>query len=951
MKKQINPTIKAHLIRSAFYVLLLLAVCVIPFALAQLKVTKQPAVQQTRFAPSVAASALAPRAPNLTGKAATIADLASGKAKLSQSRVASAAAAAGMPGQRSLQILKEIPLQPSGTTNILWYNGDFNGVNGLANEDNTSLGAGEFASVYDDFIVPSGPGWTVGGVFSDNLANTNITGATWEIRQGVAEGTGGTLIASGMTMTPVVTPTGRSGFGFTEYMVEVTGLNVSLAAGTYWLNVTVIGDLTGRSFDSNTSGANCVGTPCGNDLNAFFNSNFFGATWQNTAEQGQATDFSMGVEGPAGPTPTGTPSPTPTATVPACTVVNGGFETGSYPPWTISGDTSFTSVSTTMPHSGSFSDQTGPTSTDGFLDQVLPTVAGQAYDVTFWLANSDTTGGADRFGATFGSVTLVAEAVQGFLPYTQFTFTNVVPGANADLHFIFFNSPAYFFLDDVCVTPSGGGSPTPTATPTATGSPTCPPGVPGPLWYNGDFNGVNGLGNEDNDSLGAGNFASVYDDFDVPSGPGWTVTSVFSDNLENTNVTGASWEIRQGVSSGNGGTLIASGMTMTPVVTATGRSGFGFTEFMIEVTGLNVSLPPGTYWLNVTPIGDGVTGRSFDSNTSGANCVGTPCGNNLNSFWNSNFFGANFEDTGTAGDPSDFSMGVNGIAGCPGSPTPTPTATPTATGSPTCPPGGSGPLWYNGDFNGVNGLANEDNTSLGAGEFASVYDDFIVPSGPGWNVTSVFSDNLANTNVTGASWEIRQGVAEGTGGTLIASGMTMTPVVTPTGRSGFGFTEYMVEVTGLSVSLPAGTYWLNVTVIGDLTGRSFDSNTSGANCVGTPCGNDLNAFFNSNFFGATWQNTSEQGQATDFSMGVNGTQGCPGSPTPTATATATATPTATATATHTPTATPTATHTPTPTATSTATATATATATSPSPTVPPRPSPTPRPRPTPPPRP
>jgi N-acetylneuraminic acid mutarotase len=35
MKKQINPTIKAHLIRSVFYLLLLLAVCAIPFALAQ----------------------------------------------------------------------------------------------------------------------------------------------------------------------------------------------------------------------------------------------------------------------------------------------------------------------------------------------------------------------------------------------------------------------------------------------------------------------------------------------------------------------------------------------------------------------------------------------------------------------------------------------------------------------------------------------------------------------------------------------------------------------------------------------------------------------------------------------------------------------------------------------------------------------------------------------------
>src|SRR5439155_15518774 len=35
MKKQINPTIKVHLIRSAFYLLLLIAICAIPFALAQ----------------------------------------------------------------------------------------------------------------------------------------------------------------------------------------------------------------------------------------------------------------------------------------------------------------------------------------------------------------------------------------------------------------------------------------------------------------------------------------------------------------------------------------------------------------------------------------------------------------------------------------------------------------------------------------------------------------------------------------------------------------------------------------------------------------------------------------------------------------------------------------------------------------------------------------------------
>src|SRR5262245_10439624 len=42
MKKQINPNIKAHLIRGAFYLLLLVAVCAIPFALAQRNATRQP---------------------------------------------------------------------------------------------------------------------------------------------------------------------------------------------------------------------------------------------------------------------------------------------------------------------------------------------------------------------------------------------------------------------------------------------------------------------------------------------------------------------------------------------------------------------------------------------------------------------------------------------------------------------------------------------------------------------------------------------------------------------------------------------------------------------------------------------------------------------------------------------------------------------------------------------
>ena len=56
MKKQINPTIKAHLIRGAFYLLLLLAVCAIPFALAQRNTTKRSVYNPNTAAKSAAVS-------------------------------------------------------------------------------------------------------------------------------------------------------------------------------------------------------------------------------------------------------------------------------------------------------------------------------------------------------------------------------------------------------------------------------------------------------------------------------------------------------------------------------------------------------------------------------------------------------------------------------------------------------------------------------------------------------------------------------------------------------------------------------------------------------------------------------------------------------------------------------------------------------------------------------
>jgi len=182
-----------------------------------------------------------------------------------------------------------------------------------------------------------------------------------------------------------------------------------------------------------------------------------------------------------------------------------------------------------------------------------------------------------------------------------------------------------------------------------------------------------------------------------------------------------------------------------------------------------------------------------------------------------------------------------------------------------------GSLWYNGDLNYVNALPNERDPSTQA----AVYDDFDVAAPLGWHVTAVFSDNIItpDTATTGADWEIRSGVSEGNAGTLIASGTTNSPLLTHTGRFFFDTPEYMVEVTGLNVflpMLPAGQhYWLNVTPVSYRQGSSLNTTTSGFNCVGTPCGNDDNAFWNSTkyFFDHTYNHCDG---CNDFSMGVIG---------------------------------------------------------------------------------
>lgn len=179
----------------------------------------------------------------------------------------------------------------------LFYGGDFDNGDGLANEQNTVVSD---SRVYDNFILLNAA--TATHLYSNNLTNANIKSAYWEIRTGVSAGNGGALVASG-TSAATVTATGRSGFGFDEYNVDVA-VNVNLSAFTmYWFTVAPIGDGNGRSFLSTTSGLNSFGTPVG-DGKAYWDSSFFGQNFSlTTATYPNDHDFSMGVIGQAVPEP------------------------------------------------------------------------------------------------------------------------------------------------------------------------------------------------------------------------------------------------------------------------------------------------------------------------------------------------------------------------------------------------------------------------------------------------------------------------------------------------------------------------------------------------------------------------------------------------------------------------------------------------------------------------
>src|SRR5690606_39873010 len=125
-------------------------------------------------------------------------------------------------------------------------------------------------------------------------------------------------------------------------------------------------------------------------------------------------------------------------------------------------------------------------------------------------------------------------------------------------------------------------------------------------------------------------------------------------------------------------------------------------------------------------------------------------------------------------------------------------------------------LWSNGsDTDGANGLSNA--TDVPFGFRRTVLDDFEVPAGETWDITGIRWLHLWNSFPPGSGTGLEILFRADNGGqpgaeitTLLNGSLTEAA----TGRSWFGRAEVESESTFSTVSLGAGRYWFEATIVG-----------------------------------------------------------------------------------------------------------------------------------------
>jgi PKD repeat protein len=137
-------------------------------------------------------------------------------------------------------------------------------------------------------------------------------------------------------------------------------------------------------------------------------------------------------------------------------VVNGGFETGDFTGWNLSGpdtndivvdDGSITGIS---PHSGDYLAELGPVGSLSYLSQAIPTTPGADYSLSLWLDSPDGET-PNEFLVAWNGIELFDKSDIPAIGWTNLQFTVSATGNSTVLEFGARNDNSYFGLDDVSV--------------------------------------------------------------------------------------------------------------------------------------------------------------------------------------------------------------------------------------------------------------------------------------------------------------------------------------------------------------------------------------------------------------------------------------------------------------------------------------------------------------------
>jgi len=210
------------------------------------------------------------------------------------------------------------PAAPSTCSPCLYYSGDFDASNPLANglRNGNEIWQGISGQVWVPF-TPTSDGVRSGippllihkhilvsSITFNMLMNqnpTDLSKTTWAFKTLVSSGDGGLNAPKGTCGFVSATLTGNSGFGFNEYSITCNlSTAAKLAVGTnYWVNVYPTFTVSSVGYVSNAEDVpphNLLGW--GDDFdNSFFNSAFFGDNYAPATTQGSFDEFSIAIAG------------------------------------------------------------------------------------------------------------------------------------------------------------------------------------------------------------------------------------------------------------------------------------------------------------------------------------------------------------------------------------------------------------------------------------------------------------------------------------------------------------------------------------------------------------------------------------------------------------------------------------------------------------------------------